>query len=80
MEISPPLLDNDYNFIFLADSLPEKFPSFYKRITRLLSKNNLPYGFVPGTKDIWVRDFMPVQVQPGKYVQFRYEPDYLTGE
>jgi agmatine deiminase len=60
--------------------LPEKFPSFYKRLTAVLSENNIPYALVPGTKDIWVRDFMPVQVQPNKYVQFRYEPGYLTPE
>jgi hypothetical protein len=43
------LLDKDYNFIYLADSLPVKFPSFYKRLTVLLSENNIPYGFIPGT-------------------------------
>lgn len=29
------------------------------------------------TKFIWVRDYMPIQVNMKKYVRFRYEPDYL---
>jgi agmatine deiminase len=29
------------------------------------------------TRDIWVRDFMPVVTKGGKLVQFRYEPSYL---
>ena len=34
-------------------------------------------GGVPGAKDIWCRDFMPVAVPGGSFVQFRYDPDYL---
>lgn len=30
------------------------------------------------TKCIWVRDYMPIQVNMKKYVHFRYEPDYLS--
>jgi hypothetical protein len=29
--------------------------------------------------DISARDFMPVQVHPGKYVQFRYEQGKKVG-
>ncbi len=32
---------------------------------------------IPGTKDIWVRDFMPLQVDTDCFLQFRYDPDYL---
>ena len=33
-----------------------------------------------GTKDIWCRDYMPVQTESGKFIQFRYEPSYLKGK
>ncbi|MBR6916926.1 MAG: agmatine deiminase family protein [Clostridia bacterium] len=33
--------------------------------------------FISGTKDIWLRDFMPVKTKDGRYVSFRYEPSYL---
>nr|WP_262896446.1 agmatine deiminase family protein [Adhaeribacter terrigena] len=29
-----------------------------------------------GTKDIWCRDFMPLQVAMNEFIQFRYTPDY----
>ena len=32
---------------------------------------------IPGTRDIWVRDYMPIQIDVGRFVQFRYNPDYL---
>ena len=38
---------------------------------------NIKYKFILNTKDIWVRDFMPVKTGSGKYISFRYEPSYL---
>ncbi|NVO29669.1 agmatine deiminase family protein [Hymenobacter lapidiphilus] len=32
---------------------------------------------LPGTRDIWVRDFMPVVRPGGSHVLFRYAPSYL---
>src|SRR5262249_27002669 len=36
-------------------------------------------GSIPDTRDIWCRDYMPVQLAPRRFVQFRYAPDYLRG-
>ena len=38
---------------------------------------HIKYIFIFNTKDIWVRDFMPVRTRTGKYISFRYEPGYL---
>ena len=38
---------------------------------------HIKYKFILNTKDIWVRDFMPIQRHDGKYISFRYEPSYL---
>lgn len=32
------------------------------------------------TNDIWVRDFMPIQIHPGIFVAYNYQPNYLTPE
>lgn len=32
------------------------------------------------TKDIWCRDYMPLQIGIDKFVQFKYEPDYLKND
>lgn len=37
----------------------------------------LRYALLPNTKDIWLRDFMPVKRKDGKYISFRYDPSYL---
>ena len=39
----------------------------------------IKYQFIYNTKDIWVRDFMPVKAKSDKYISFRYEPAYLQG-
>lgn len=38
---------------------------------------NIKYKFILNTKDIWVRDFMPVKTGSSKYISFRYDPSYL---
>lgn len=38
------------------------------------------YQLIDGTRDIWLRDFMPVQIRDGSFVSFRYEPSYLGNE
>ena len=45
-----------------------------------LDAHNIPYRFFFGTKDIWLRDFMPVRTGSGKLVSFRYEPSYLKND
>jgi hypothetical protein len=39
----------------------------------------VPTEVIPGTKDIWCRDYMPVQVEEDSFCQFVYRPDYLRG-
>lgn len=41
---------------------------------------HIKYKFILNTKDIWLRDFMPVQIRDGSFVSFRYEPSYLKNE
>ncbi|MCH5170494.1 MAG: agmatine deiminase family protein [Oscillospiraceae bacterium] len=38
---------------------------------------NIKYKFISNTKDIWVRDFMPVKLRSGRFISFQYEPSYL---
>ena len=71
------ITDKDTNKLFLADCLPEKQPKFFPRFEKVLKDCNVDYEFLPGTKDIWAKDYMPVQVNKDKFIQFRYNPDYL---
>ena len=47
------------------------------RLFAALDLFNIKYKLLNKTKDIWLRDFMPVRTRSGKYVSFRYEPSYL---
>ena len=49
----------------------------WKYLKPLLEANNIKYSFIYGTEDIWVRDFMPIQITKSHYAQFYYKPSYL---
>lgn len=70
-------VDSQTNFLFLADSLPVKYPTFCKRLKAVLEELSINYDLIPGTKDVWAVDYMPIQLSDGKFVQFVYNPDYL---
>lgn len=69
--------EHNTNFLYFADTLPKKNPQFYKRFTKLLKLHNVPHGLIPNTKDIWCRDYMPIQNALSELICFEYSPDYL---
>lgn len=52
----------------------------WKNIKKTLDDNNVPYGLLPGTKDVWVRDFMPIEMADNSFVSYLYRPDYLKND
>ena len=66
--------------VYLSELLKKQFPKSFNRLTSILNKHNVEYRLLKGTKDIWCRDYMPIQTESGKLVQFRYEPSYLKGK
>ena len=65
--------------LFVSSVLSEKYSSDFQKIKEILDKHSVECRFIDQTKDIWARDYMPVKVGLDKFVQFRYEPDYLDG-
>jgi agmatine deiminase len=70
------------NTVYLSEKLltDKRFSKTCNALTKLLEKHSINYGFLKSTKDIWCRDYMPIQKEKGKFVQFRYEPSYLHDE
>ena len=66
--------------VYVSELLKSKFPECFGRLTSILDKHNVKYALLKGTKDIWCRDYMPVQIESGKLIQFRYDPSYLKGK
>ncbi len=56
----------------------QKYKPAADRVFAALDLFNVKYKLLNNTKDIWLRDFMPVKTKSGKYVSFRYEPSYLA--
>lgn len=56
----------------------DKYKPAAERLFAALSCHNVDFYLLDGTRDIWLRDFMPIKTNSGKYVCFRYEPSYLA--
>lgn len=65
--------------VFMSELLKERYPETCYRLLQILDKYHVHYEWIKGTKDIWCRDYMPIQTESGKFIQFRYEPSYLKG-
>ncbi|MDD2192568.1 MAG: agmatine deiminase family protein [Bacteroidales bacterium] len=66
--------------VYFSELLRERYPDIWKELEEILSRHNVKYSFLKGTKDIWCRDYMPIQNTSGKLIQFNYDPSYLKGK
>ncbi len=73
-------LIKEYTMLYFSSQLnTPKYKPAADRMFAALDLFNIKYKLLNNTKDIWLRDFMPVKTKSGKYVSFRYEPSYLDG-
>lgn len=70
------ITDNQTNIVYFSELLKEN--SYFQEIEQVLKKHQINFGFLKDTKDIWARDFMPIQIDDNKFIQFSYEPSYLA--
>lgn len=66
--------------VYFLEWALKDFPVPINNICKLLDKHGIKYGFLRHTKDYWCRDYMPIQVNETKFVQYAYAPDYLQNE
>lgn len=71
------IIDSEANLVFVSALLEQRYPAFYSRLTKEFEATGIEYKLLPNTKDIWVRDFMPIQTGEDVFVQFKFDPDYL---
>ena len=71
------ITDNHTNTVYFSSLLPEKCPVLNAHIVDALRKRDIPFTYLKGTKDIWCRDYMPIQIEKDRFVFYRYTPDYL---
>lgn len=75
------ITDSETNFVYISSLLKSdgRYHRFWNRLKSTLEKEDIPFGFLEGTKDIWCRDYMPVQISVSDFVQFQYRPEYCSG-
>jgi agmatine/peptidylarginine deiminase len=71
--------DNLTNCAYFSHLLSCRWPDLARTLTDMLSTRGIATGWIPSTRDVWCRDYMPVQLAVGRFVQFRYAPSYLRG-
>ena len=70
------ITDRETDFVYFSDHLPQKHPKFFKELETILRLKKISYGLLPCTKDIWCRDYMPIQISKDRFIQFKYDPIY----
>ncbi|MCQ2274091.1 MAG: agmatine deiminase family protein [Bacteroidales bacterium] len=69
--------DIDTNFVYVSSLLKRRYKDVYKRLTKLMDEMGIEWGEIENTKDIWVRDYMPIQLDENDFVLYQFDPDYL---
>ena len=49
----------------------------YQSLDKILKDNYIDHRLLSQTKDIWCRDYMPIQTSEKRFVFYKYNPDYL---
>lgn len=69
--------DYQANSVYVSLWLQKDYKEVYTNLITILSKYNINYQIIPDTKDVWCRDYMPLQLDEDRFLCYRYMPDYL---
>lgn len=75
MDMGKLITDQDTDMVFFSRYINGM--TCWKVLRELLDTFSVKYALLPYTKDIWVRDYMPVQISEEHMLQYTYNPDYL---
>lgn len=65
--------------IYFSSLLKQQFPNLTVNLEKELNSQKIAFSYLTYTKDIWCRDFMPIQIGKDEFVLFNYFPSYLKG-
>lgn len=68
------------SIVYVADTLGRRHPVLRTTLAKALAEVGGRIDEIQDTRDIWCRDYMPVPLGEGRFVQFVYKPDYLADE
>ena len=72
------IIDQQTNKLYLSAHLKERYPEFHQNLVQKLASIGITINHLNNTKDIWCRDYMPIQISEKSFVQFKFNPCYLN--
>lgn len=71
------MYDFETNTVYFSEQI-KGYRKCFEDIVKALNDHNVRIGNnIKRTKDIWARDYMPIQISKNKFVRYKYSPDYL---
>ena len=67
--------DYKCNAVYFSEWLKSDYLDIYKGLAKILNRYNVAYDVIPNTKDVWCRDYMPLQLDKERYLCYEYKPD-----
>lgn len=65
------------NTLYFSRKFKEQYPHIAREIEEKLKEHRVAPKWLDHTNDIWVRDFMPLQMNDTYFIHYTYYPDYL---
>ena len=69
--------ENEKSLVVFSSLLLLHYPKLEAELVDIMFSYHKGIGAVFHTKDYWVRDFMPIQIDEYVFIKFVYNPDYL---
>lgn len=71
------IADYETNAVYMSSWLKKDYGEIYMALQNIFKKHNVAYDIIPDTKDVWCRDYMPLQLDKDRFLCYTYKPDYL---
>ena len=76
------ITDDKTNKVYISSLIDRPYGDLDKGVRSELKKRILGFGqgceLLYNTKDVWVRDYMPIQLTEDIFLSYTYNPDYLA--
>ena len=73
------ICDYQTNTVYLAEGI-KGYPKVAENLLYALYKEGIETEYLPHSKSkkhVWARDYMPIQLEEGRFLKYVYRPDYL---
>lgn len=76
------ITDSETNKVYLAEGI-KGYPKVAEKLLWTLYEEGIDMDYLPysaSKKHVWARDYMPIQLEEGRFTQYVYNPDYLRSD